>query len=393
VKLLQVTTIPETLEAFLLPFAERFREEGWTVGAMARSVTRNEACRAAFDRLHDVGWSRNPLAPTNLAAVRTVTEVVSAERYDLVHVHTPVAAFVTRFALRWRPRHPAVVYTAHGFHFHAAGNRVANAVFRSLEQLAGPWTDELVVINREDEEAARRHGIVPPRHLHFVPGIGIDLQGLERTTVAQERVDAVRGELGMRPTTALFLMVAEFTPNKRHLDALRAFALLTPSDADAPHLAFAGVGPTLTAVRRTAGDLGVADRVHFLGYRRDVPVLLRAATALVLTSGREGLPRSVMEAMASGTPVIATDVRGVRDLVGGGNGVMVPVGDVAAIRDAMGFVLSHRSAVRQMVALARTHIRSYDVRAVLDAYGAIYRASLSTNLDADSGAGSVEAGR
>lgn len=374
-KLLEVTTIPETLEAFLLPFAGHFRERGWTIGAMARGVSLNAACRTAFDRLHDVDWSRNPLAPANLRAVRTVARVVDSECYDLVHVHTPVAAFITRFALRHRLRHPVVVYTAHGFHFHAAGHPVANWVFRSLEQFAGPWTDELVVINREDQEAARRLGLVAAERVHYVPGVGVDVRALDPADVGDGRVDAVRDELGVPPNAPLFLMLAEFTPNKRHEDAVRAFAGLPASTRPAPHLALAGVGGTKRRIERLTHQLRVADRVHFLGFRRDTSVLVRAAVAVLLTSAREGLPRSVMESMALGTPVIATNVRGVRDLVGDGRGLLVSVGDVAAIRDALVFVVSHPERVQRMAARARTHVASYDVRAVLEAYEEVFAAS------------------
>ncbi len=376
--LLLVTTIPETLEAFLLPFAEHFRAAGWTVGGMANAARGNAACQRAFDRLHDVAWSRNPLAPANLRAAGAVRAVVAAEGYDLVHVHTPVASFVTRYALRRNPQRPAVVYTAHGFHFHDGGHPLANAVFRILERQAGAWTDELVVINREDEAAARRYGIVPADRLHFIPGIGIDVTGWEARPVPPGAVEAVRAELQMPAAAPLLLMIAEFTPNKRQADALQAFARL-PREAGggvAPHLVFAGVGPTLDDARRLAEQLGVVDRVHFLGYRRDVPVLLRAADLLLLTSAREGLPRSVMEAMVLGTPVVASDVRGVRDLVGDGHGKLVRVGDVQGLCDAIAYSLAHRREMEQMATRARAHVASYDVGTVLQQYEEVYRAAL-----------------
>src|SRR2546423_13555480 len=99
--LLMVTTVPDTLAGFLLPFAEHFRAQGWHVDAMARGVSGSAGCVQAFDHVWDMDWSRNPLRPSNfISAPKRVRDVVVQQGYDLVHVHTPVAAFVTRFALR-----------------------------------------------------------------------------------------------------------------------------------------------------------------------------------------------------------------------------------------------------------------------------------------------------
>src|ERR1700730_14458983 len=100
-RLLIATTVPETLARFLVPFAEHFRGRGWRVDAMANGVSSSPECVKTFDHVWDMPWSRNPLAPRNfISAPKQVREIVTREGYDLVHVHTPVAAFVTRMALR-----------------------------------------------------------------------------------------------------------------------------------------------------------------------------------------------------------------------------------------------------------------------------------------------------
>ena len=102
-----VTTVPITLEAFLLPFADHFRAQGWRVDALANGAASDPRLAGRFDERFDVAWSRDPLSPSNfLGAAGTVRGIVEAGGYDIVHVHTPVAAFVTRYALRRaaRPR-------------------------------------------------------------------------------------------------------------------------------------------------------------------------------------------------------------------------------------------------------------------------------------------------
>lgn len=376
-RLLIVTTVPVTLRAFLLPFARHYAARGWRVDALARGATGCTECEAAFHRVWDVDWTRNPLDVTNLRnAPRRVREIVEREGYDLVHVHTPVAAFVTRWALRSLRRRgrPKVIYTSHGFHFQRGGGACRNALFRALEKIAGRWTDELVVINEEDLAAALRDRIVPPDRVHFMPGIGVDTERCSPTMVPDCDVAAVRSTLGLAPDAPLFLVVGEFIPRKRHADVLRAFAALGEPSA---HLALAGDGPLRARLQQHAIDLGLKDRIHFLGYRRDVPALVRASTAVVLASGQEGLPRSVMEALALEVPVIGSDIRGTRELLADGHGLLVPTGDAGRLAGAMRRILDEPEMARALARRGRARmLDGYDLASIIRKHDDLYDAAL-----------------
>ena len=124
-KILVVATIPLTIKSFLIPYAEYFRSIGWIVDGMANGISKCDACREAFDHVWDVNWSRKPHDLKNLVdAPRMIRKIVSENGYALVHVHTPVAGFVTRLALRNQKErsHTKVIYTAHGVHFFEGGN-------------------------------------------------------------------------------------------------------------------------------------------------------------------------------------------------------------------------------------------------------------------------------
>ncbi len=369
--LLVVTTIPDSLRAFLLPFAYYFRAKGWRVDAMAQGVSNCTECLKAFDRVCEVEWSRNPLDPQNLmVAPRQIREVL-AKGYDLVHVHTPVAAFVTRYALndlRRRGR-PKMIYTAHGFHFYGGGTPLKNASFLVLEKLAGRWTDYLVVINREDEEAAKRYRIVPPERVRYMPGIGVDVEHYSPNAVLEDGVLRVRQELRLPLGTPLFLSVAEFIHRKRHRDILRAFAQLARPQA---HLAFAGDGPLMEEMQRLASDLGIHNQVHFLGFRQDVATLIRASVATLLASQQEGLPRSVMESLCLKIPVIGTEIRGIQDLLEGGCGLLVKVGDVEGLAQAMAWVLDHPEDAQIMGKRGGERMVACDLRHILELHETLY---------------------
>jgi glycosyltransferase involved in cell wall biosynthesis len=374
-RLLMVTTLPCTLTSFLLPFAAHFRSQGWQVDAMSCGISQDAKCLAGFDRVWDVEWSRNPLDPRNLLGTPgKIREIVIREKYDLVHVHTPVAAFVTRYALKdLRDRlQLKVIYTAHGFHFYKGGNPVKNTAFINLEKLAGNWTNHLVTINHEDKAAALHHGLVSPQNIHYMPGIGVDLKYYNRHTVSDVAVANVRQELGVSQHTPLLLSVAEFTTRKHHVDAIAAFAKLARKDV---HFALAGNGPLMANMKELATKLGVIDRIHFLGNRTDVPVLMKAACANILVSAQEGLPRCVLESLALEVPTIGTKIRGTQDLLEGGCGLLVDVGDVDALAAAMTWVLDRPQDAAEMAKLAYKRIATYDLEVIIQLHEQLYLAA------------------
>ncbi len=371
-----VTTVPSTLRGFLLPFVAHFRKLGWQVDGMACGVSNSAECVAAFDNVWEVEWSRNPVDPRNLiVSPRIIREIVTRERYDIVHVHTPVAAFVTRYALQnLRSQLPVkVIYMAHGFHFYHGGKPIKNAVFIGLEKLAGGWTDYLVTINHEDKAAAVDRGIIAPERLRYMPGIGVDLDYYNSDLVSANDVANLRQELEIVAEMPLLLSVAEFTARKRHKDTIAAFAKLDRADV---HLAIAGSGPLFEPMQQLATQLGVAKRIHFLGNRKDIPTLMKAATANILASAQEGLPRSVLESLALGLPTIGTKIRGTQDLLADGCGLLVELGDVEGLAQAMAQMLDRPDEARAIAQRGRERVSAYDLESIIKLHEDLYGEAL-----------------
>jgi len=373
--LLMASTVPAFLKAFLFPFADHFREQGWRVDAMANGIESDVECRSHFNTVWDVRWSRNPLDMSNFghapSAIRKITRQV---KYDIVHVHTPVAGLVCRFALRHQDS-VVRICTAHGFHFHEHGQRTKNAVFLGLEKLAGRWTDILVVINRSDEAAAKKHRLVPSSRLVYMPGIGVDTQGrYHPRAVAHDDVLAFRETIRAKAHDPVVLMLAEFIPRKRHVDALHAWRKLGCENA---HLVFAGCGPTEPYMRQLTSRLGLQGQVHFLGMRSDVPTLVRASQAVLLCSDQEGLPRSVMESLSLGTPVIGSDIRGTRELLSEGAGYLYPVRDVEALAQVLRQVLANPIEASTRATAGQRRMASYDLRHIIRKHEELYSTALS----------------
>lgn len=355
-RILMVSTISRFLRDFLFPFAEHYRTLGWQVDALTSKVEEFPECRDVYHRVWEVSWSRSPLSPYNLWETPTaIQRIVQEGAYDLVHVHTPVASFVTRYALRHlrATQRVKVIYTAHGFHFIPGNSSARSGIFLALEKLAGLWTDHLVVINAADAAAAKQHRLVPLDRLWHFPGIGIDVDYYHPAAFPSGMTHAVRAAHNIPADAPLFTVVAEMIPRKRHFDVLDAFRQLNQSHT---HLALAGDGPLRERIAAYVRKHHLHERVHFLGFQRDIRALMHTSTAIILASRQEGLPRSIMESMALGTPVIGTDIRGTHELLADGAGLLVPLGNPRALTNAMRWMMTHPEEARQFAHLGRKRV-------------------------------------
>ena len=321
-KILQVSTVAATVRGFIAPFARHFQSLGAIVDTAANGVESDEDCQSVYNNCFDIPFSRSLLSKDNLLSARwRLQQIVAEGQYDIVHVHTPIAAFVTRHALRKSRKHLRVVYTAHGFHFMDGDNSLKSRVFKMAERIAARWTDHLIVINQMDYDNAIRYGLGSPETVSLLPGIGIDLKEFSQANLDLSASSDIKTELGLPDTANLFLMMAEYTANKRHRDAIEALA---KTENENFHLVLAGPQIGHPKLTRLAVEFGVADKVHILGFRKDCAELLQASDALLLVSDREGLPRSIMEGLAMGKAVIGTKIRGTSDLLKDNVGLLVP---------------------------------------------------------------------
>jgi glycosyltransferase involved in cell wall biosynthesis len=372
-RILLATTVPITIEAFLLPLVKRLAADGWEVDAIAHGLPGSPAGENV-QRAWDVSWSRNPL--TSLlrapAAIRRIRSTVKDRQYALVHVQTPVAGFLTRLAIATMPgpHRPRVIYTAHGFHFHPQGRFLTNLVALTLERLAARWTDAIIVTNATDLTSARRHRLLPPDRVILMPGVGVDVDHNRRDRVPAEAIDRVFAELGLRRETPLIVCVAELNRNKRQSFLVQALAQMKLTGA---HLVLRGDGPEREHLVRLARELGVGNRVHLMGFQPDPRPLMLAARVFALVSRREGLPRVVMEALSLEVPVVGTDIRGMQDLLAGDLGTLVPPDDVAALAATLDTVIGDPDAAAVRARRGRLRmVQDFGLERVLDMQMELY---------------------
>src|SRR5699024_4412843 len=214
-----------------------------------------------------------------------------------------------------------VLYTAHGFHFCKGAPAINWILYYPMERLLAHYTDTLLTINDEDFHLARKHRFKAKR-IEQMNGIGIDTERfypLDKDVKTEQR-----STCGYKPDDFLLFYAAEFNANKNQRFLLYVMSLLKQSHPNVK-LLLAGEGPKLEACRNLAQELGLNGTVTFLGFQKELERLLQLCNIAVAASIREGLPVNVMEAMACGLPVVASDNRGHRELIQNGkNGWVLP---------------------------------------------------------------------
>ena len=314
-KVLFVATVVKThIMQFHIPYLRMFQQMGWETAVAARNDYENPPdCQIPYcDEYYNIPFERAPWKSRNIRAYRALKKVIDEGNYDLIHCHTPVGAAIARLAaLNARKRGTKVIYTAHGFHFFTGAPMMNWLVFYPAEWLLSFVTDVLITINREDYVRAKKH--LHAKRLEYVPGVGIDTQKFRQ--VEKDPMEK-RRELGYDGEDFLILTVAEMTRNNNHITLLKALSLLrdTP-EFSYMHYLICGLGEVWETLVYEAKVLGVADHVHFLGYRKDVRELYACSDLFAFMPFREGLSVALMEAMSSGMPVVCSRIRGNRDLI------------------------------------------------------------------------------
>ena len=314
-KILFAATVVKThIMEFHIPYLKMLQEMGWETAVAARNDYEDPAdCKIPYcDAYYDIPFERIPWKFGNIGAYRKLKALIDKENYDIIHCHTPVGALIARLAaIGARKKGTKVLYTAHGFHFYKGASPVHWLAYYPVEWLMAHVTDILITMNKEDFALAQRK--MHAGEIKYIPGVGIDTGRFGSGSVSRQEK---RQALGFSEEDFLILTVAEMTKNKNHSTVLRALARMkeTPEFETIRYL-ICGRGENEENLRREAEELGISDHVVFLGYRQDVPDLLRCSDLFAFMSFREGLPVALMEAMSSGLCTVCSRIRGNTDLI------------------------------------------------------------------------------
>lgn len=308
-KILYVTTIGSTMD-FFKSLVPKLIEQGHTVDIACNDKERkvddyfvNLGCK-----VYTISCTRSPISKKTFTAIKEIRKIVNDGGYDIVHCHTPVASLCARLGCKkLRKNGVKVVYTAHGFHFYKGAPKKNWLIYYTIEKFCSKYTDVLITINKEDYALAQKKFKKPD--IRYVPGVGIDVEKFKN---AQVDTLSKREEISVPQNATLLLSVGELNENKNHATVIKALSRIKNDNL---YYVIAGRGDKKEELTNLISELGLTNRVRLLGYRQDVLELYKTADIFIHPSFREGLPVSVMEALASGLPVICSNIRGNVDLV------------------------------------------------------------------------------
>lgn len=363
-----VASVYRHLAAFHIPYMKWFQLHGFDVHAYALADIGKEEIERIGVTCHDISFQRSPFQLDNFRALKQLTESFQEERFQVVHVHTPVASVLGRIAAK-KSNVPAVLYTAHGFHFFEGAPLKNWLTFYPIERLMAKYTDYLVTINEEDFRRAQRFQV--KKEVLFVKGVGVDRDGYGFGSQSEQRKKETREKLGIGETDFVIICVAELSERKNQVQLIEAVRQLK---TDVPVTCLlVGNGESEEKLKAMVDRLGLSEKIQFLGFRKDVPELIEMADVVTLLSKQEGLPRAIMEALASGKPIVTTDVRGNRDMVvHGENGFVVGLGNVEETVRAFEMLSNRRSILDKMGEKSWELSGQYDTTFILKEMEHIY---------------------
>jgi glycosyltransferase involved in cell wall biosynthesis len=379
-RLVHLTTTDMSLDWLLGPQLDAFVAAGYEVFGMSAPGPHVSAIEARGVCHVSVDHATRAMAPHwDVRALGELVRSFRGLRPDIVHTHNPKPGVYGRLAARTAGV-PVVVNTVHGLYAVPEDPFAKRAVVYGLERVASACSQCELVQNPEDIGQLRRLGV--PRHKLVLLGNGIDLERFDPASVGDEAVACTRNQLGVADDALVVGAVGRLVWEKGYRELFEAVAI---ARRRVPALTLVVVGPSDPdkadavdgmAMARARDEAGVV----LAGERHDMEAVYRAMDLYALASWREGYPRSAMEAAAMGLPIVATDIRGCRQVVDHGRtGLLVPVRDARSLAEALVLLATDDERRGRMAAAARRlAVARFDQQRLIDVTLSTYRRLLST---------------
>ncbi|WP_423189031.1 glycosyltransferase family 4 protein [Alkalibacterium sp. f15] len=387
-KVLLLASVSSMIESFNQDNIKILQDNGYEVHVMAnfyeRDQKKNDKNNKFKDRLeqknvivYDLLIQRDPFSKTNLLVYRQIKEIFKKERYSLIHCHTPMGGVLGRLASRETKKYGThVIYTAHGFHFYKGAPKKNWLIYYTIEKTLSSLTDCLITINPEDYNNAKNKHF-KTKDIQIIKGVGINLNRFSPTTDLKRK--KLRKKYGFSDEDMLLIYVGELSKRKNQSQAIYMMKRLVEKSPQAK-LLLVGDGQYDKEYMEMIQELNLTDNVFLLGFRTDIPELMSLSDIAISTSRQEGLPVNVMEAMATGLPLVVTDCRGNRDLIHDGiNGYVVQIDDYEGMAAKISKLIQNE-VLRITFGIRNTvFITPYEIENVSPQMNIIYQKHIGSN--------------
>lgn len=308
----------------------------------------------------------------NIIAYKNLMNILKNENIDVIHCNTPIGGMIGRICGK-RKKVKKIIYTAHGFHFYKGAPLINNTILKWAEMIMAHWTDAIITMNKEDYHAAQRFKLKNGGKVYYIPGVGINTDEYKKVEINK----TLRATLGIQPDDIICISMGDLIQRKNYQTSIQAIAKCKNRKIK---FFVCGKGPELSNLQKLTKELNIEEQVKFLGFRSDVKELLKISDIFLFTTLQEGMPRSMMEAMASGLPCIASNIRGNVDLLEHGRGgFLVSPNNSDEIADRIVRLAKNRNERIYMGKNNLERIQKFDIQVVEDLAKKIYRDILTEN--------------
>ncbi len=365
-KVLFCATVDSHIRGFHTPYLKFFKDSGWEVHVAAKGDLEISFC----DKKFNICFERSPFKFNNIKAYIKLKRIMIENSYNIIHCHTPVAGVLARLAARkLRKKGTKVIYTAHGFHFYK-GAPIKNWIFYyPIEKWLSRYTDCLITINEEDYQNALK-GNFRALEIKKVNGVGVNLSKFYPADKKEK--SELRAKYNLSEDAFILIYPAELNINKNQKLLVYIIANLK-NKIPKLRLILPGRGNRKEYYREIAKKNHVDDIVQFPGYLSNIDEFIKLSDISVASSLREGLGLNVIEGMACGKPVVASDNRGHRELIcNGENGYLFDPDDIKVASNLILRLHNSPYLQKQMGNVGIKQAKRYSLDAVIEEMRKIY---------------------
>lgn len=366
-KALIITNLTKRFQPGHFTMIEPLQELGYEVHWAANFSEYKEDITQVPIKTHHIDFIRNPFQPVNFKAYIQLMKLLKQEKYDVIHCNSPIGGVLGRICGR-QAKVPKIIYTAHGFHFYKGAPLINRIIYKNVEKYLARKTNILITITKEDyHNALEFKKINKELDIFYIPGVGIDREKIIQEASMREELC---NQLNISTESFLILSAGELNRNKNQKVVIEAIANIKENQQI--HYIVCGVGPLEKELKQLAIDRGVSENVHFLGYREDIIKLMKSSDLFVMPSYREGLSRAIMEAMASGLPVMASKIRGNVDLISEQGGRLFEPSDINKVSEGIIEIYNNPNLRNEMGQHNLKLSRSYDIEKIVYSLSNVY---------------------
>ncbi|MGN2337058.1 glycosyltransferase [Clostridium cagae] len=310
-KILFVASTLSHIENFHIPYLEQFKKKGYIVHVIGKPNNKSDI--PYTDKVIPISFKKSMFSISNFSNSIKIAKIIKSENYDIVSLHTTLAAFFTRLSIIMLLNKPKlIINTVHGYLFDDNTPFIKKAIMILAEKFTKCVTNIIIVMNSSDYNIAKRYKLFKD-NIYLINGLGVNVSNFP--SISNEEKMLLRKENNFSNKDFIIIYVAEFSKRKNQIFLLNCLKSLIDEGFKDIKLLLLGDGKLLNELKLYAKKLHIGNNVIFTGYTKNTCMYYQLSDICVSSSRIEGLPFNIVEAMSTGLPVIASNIKGHSDLV------------------------------------------------------------------------------